>query len=62
MTDFASGLDIAIQRLELLEKEFDVQAQRSIWDTGKGDLIADGAVLGVRKAVELLKELKERNK
>ena len=55
------GLEIAIQRLEALAKEYEAHADKLLWETGKGDFFAEGCAYGVIKSVAALKRLLEKN-
>ena len=57
MDETKNGVRVCIQRLEALEKEYEVYAEKHIWETGKGSLIAEGNLSGVRAALHAIRAL-----
>ena len=57
MNETNQGVRVCIQRLECLEKEYEVQAENQIWETGKGSLLAEASLGGVRAALHAIRAL-----
>ena len=55
-----AGMRVAISRLEALRDELDAKASRTIWETGKGDFIEAGYVLGAKECIAALERLLEK--
>ena len=61
-TAVSKGIEVAIQRLEAVERELASDAEKIIWETGRGDFLADGRQMGAQICIEALKRLLEANK